>query len=185
MKVYNAYTTVGDKLVRVSGNDGASAYEVAKNNGYTGTEEEWLASLKGNKGDKGDNGITYTPTVGTVTSDETPAVKVTVDSINNTSVFDFTLAKGDKGDKGEKGDTGISPTVTENADNTAYVYKLDITNGDTSYTTPNLMGKVDGIDDTTVSTLSTYSSYKITEVINESTAAISSIDDDFINGLFE
>lgn len=36
------------------GKDGYSAYEVAVKNGFDGTEEEWLASLKGDKGDKGD-----------------------------------------------------------------------------------------------------------------------------------
>lgn len=34
---------------------GYSAYEVAVNNGFEGTEEEWLASLKGPKGDTGDS----------------------------------------------------------------------------------------------------------------------------------
>lgn len=33
------------------GDNGKSAYEIAVENGYTGTEEEWLTSLKGNKGD--------------------------------------------------------------------------------------------------------------------------------------
>ena len=43
------------------GADGKSAYEVAVNNGYTGTEQEWIESLKGKqgeKGDRGDSGIT-------------------------------------------------------------------------------------------------------------------------------
>lgn len=31
-----------------SGRDGLSAYEIAKLKGFTGTEAEWLASLKGN-----------------------------------------------------------------------------------------------------------------------------------------
>lgn len=31
----------------LKGNDGASAYEVAVQNGFEGTEKEWLASLKG------------------------------------------------------------------------------------------------------------------------------------------
>lgn len=35
---------------------GKSAYEIAVANGFIGTEEEWLASLKGEKGDKGDQG---------------------------------------------------------------------------------------------------------------------------------
>lgn len=41
------------------GDDGApgkSAYEVAVDEGFSGTESEWLASLKGDKGDKGDPG---------------------------------------------------------------------------------------------------------------------------------
>ena len=35
-----------------------TAYGVALQNGFEGTEEEWLASLKGEKGDKGDKGDT-------------------------------------------------------------------------------------------------------------------------------
>ena len=62
----------GDK-----GDPGDSAYEVAKANGYSGTETEWLASLKGEKGDTGATG-------------ETGA----------------TGPKGDKGEKGDKGDKG-------------------------------------------------------------------------------
>lgn len=38
------------------GVDGASAYEIAQANGFEGTEEEWLTSLKGGKGDKGEKG---------------------------------------------------------------------------------------------------------------------------------
>lgn len=35
---------------------GYSAYELAINNGFIGTEEEWLESLKGRDGEKGDKG---------------------------------------------------------------------------------------------------------------------------------
>lgn len=38
----------GDK-----GNDGDSAYQVAVNNGFVGTQEQWLASLQGNAGADG------------------------------------------------------------------------------------------------------------------------------------
>lgn len=34
------------------GEDGKSAYEIAKEHGYTGTEAEWLESLKGTGSDK-------------------------------------------------------------------------------------------------------------------------------------
>ncbi|MFJ3388750.1 BppU family phage baseplate upper protein, partial [Lysinibacillus sp. NPDC086135] len=37
----------------ITGEDGKSAYEIAVENGFVGTSEEWLASLKGEKGDKG------------------------------------------------------------------------------------------------------------------------------------
>lgn len=54
--------------------------------------------------------------------------------------------KGDKGDKGEKGDTGFSPSITENPDNTNDIYKLDVTNEDGTFTTPNLKGTGGGLD---------------------------------------
>lgn len=38
------------------GNDGQSAYQVAVDNGFTGTPAQWLASLKGAKGDPGKPG---------------------------------------------------------------------------------------------------------------------------------
>lgn len=38
------------------GADGKSAYEIALEHGFVGTEEDWLTSLKGAKGEKGDKG---------------------------------------------------------------------------------------------------------------------------------
>lgn len=38
------------------GVNGKSAYEIAVDNGYPGTEQAWLASLKGDKGDTGEPG---------------------------------------------------------------------------------------------------------------------------------
>lgn len=43
-----------DQISKIT--NGKSAYEVAVDNGFIGTEAEWLASLKGDKGDKGDKG---------------------------------------------------------------------------------------------------------------------------------
>lgn len=48
-------TSITDKLSTIK--DGKSAYELAREHGYVGTPEEWLASLKGLKGDKGDTGL--------------------------------------------------------------------------------------------------------------------------------
>ncbi|WP_259424153.1 hypothetical protein [Bacillus velezensis] len=38
-------------IVNVSIVTGKSAYDIAVDNGFSGTVEEWLASLKGEKGD--------------------------------------------------------------------------------------------------------------------------------------
>ena len=56
---------VGDELLQkiseiqagVNGKDGLSAYELAKENGFTGTLAEWLESLKGADGLPGKDGI--------------------------------------------------------------------------------------------------------------------------------
>ena len=48
--------------------------------------------------------------------------------------------------KGEKGDKGFSPTITENPDNTNEIYKLDVTNENGTFTTPNLKGTGGGLD---------------------------------------
>lgn len=48
---------------------GYSAYEIAVQEGFVGTEAEWLASLQGedgatgSQGPAGDDGITFTPSV--------------------------------------------------------------------------------------------------------------------------
>lgn len=52
----SAGNTITGNLGAVLGKDGLSAYEIAKVNGFEGTEEEWLASLKGERGDP----FTYT-----------------------------------------------------------------------------------------------------------------------------
>ena len=40
----------------VAGEDGKSAYEIAVEHGFEGTEEEWLESLKGEQGPQGPPG---------------------------------------------------------------------------------------------------------------------------------
>ena len=42
----------------IDGTNGDSAYQIAKNNGFVGSESEWLNSLKGERGLKGDTGDT-------------------------------------------------------------------------------------------------------------------------------
>ena len=51
-------------IAATPGKDGKSAYQIAVDNGFEGSESEWLASLKGDKGDsvKGANGKDGFPT---------------------------------------------------------------------------------------------------------------------------
>ena len=60
-------TFITDRLSTIK--DGKSAYELAKEHGYVGTAEEWLASLKGVKGDAG-----WLPLVNHGTADTTFAL---------------------------------------------------------------------------------------------------------------
>ena len=78
---------------------GASAYEIAVANGYVGTEEQWLESLKGEKGDKGD--------------------PFTWDDLTAGQKKELTGPKGDKGDKGDKGGIGY---VFFESDNDGHLY---------------------------------------------------------------
>lgn len=48
--------TVQEWLVSLKGTDGKSAYALAPENRFEGSETEWLALLKGEKGEKGDPG---------------------------------------------------------------------------------------------------------------------------------
>ena len=59
LAVENGYRGTREEwLAALIGNNGRSAYDLAVENGYRGTEEEWLATLKGTAGDKGDDGNT-------------------------------------------------------------------------------------------------------------------------------
>lgn len=49
----------------ISGKDGKSAYDIAVENGFEGSEKEWLDSLKGQSPHIGDNGHWYVGTLDT------------------------------------------------------------------------------------------------------------------------
>ena len=89
----SAAASVGEDLPR-----GKSAYEIAKENGFNGTEAEWLASLKGEPGAAGASGKDgkngKTPYVG-----DNGNWYIGADDTGKPS-------RGAKGEKGEKGDTG-------------------------------------------------------------------------------
>lgn len=141
----------------------ASTYALAKK--YTDKAVEGLGAIKGadcrvdsvtptTDGNKVT--LSWTGTGGTVetTSFEVKngvsIVGTTIDSNNKLIV---TLSDGSEIDagtintiKGDKGDNGFTPTITENPNNTNEIYKLDITNEDGVFTTPNLKGAGGGLD---------------------------------------
>lgn len=83
------------------GVDGLSAYEVAVENGFVGTEEEWLEYLR--------QGPAGTIDVGTVATGE-PGTNVIVSNVGTdiAAILDFTIPRGDKG---ETGDPGLTQTI--------------------------------------------------------------------------
>lgn len=101
------------------------AYAIAVKNGFAGTEEEWLASLKGEKGDKGAVDFEELTDEEIAILKGDPGVSCThawngtvleVTSASGTSSADLKGEKGDKGDKGdsikgEKGDPGTGVTI--------------------------------------------------------------------------
>ena len=81
-----------------SGTAGKSAYEIAVDNGFVGTETEWLESLKGAEGT---NGATFTPYVSSSgelswTNDGDKKNPATVNI---------------KGSKGDRGDSGVTTPI--------------------------------------------------------------------------
>lgn len=76
---------------------GYSAYQVAVAEGFEGSEEEWINSLKGPKGDKGDTGLTGPQGPQGIPGPKGDKGEPGADG-----------AQGPKGDKGDKGDIGAT-----------------------------------------------------------------------------
>lgn len=121
---------------------GFSAYDIAvQYGGFVGTEEEWLASLKGDQGDQGIQGPTG-PT-GPTGERGNGISNIAMDSggyisiITNDGIDYRFYIKGDKGDVGDKGNTGtgISSVVLNND----YTLTITFTDGNT-YTTSSIRG---------------------------------------------
>ena len=106
-------------IAGAGGIQGKSAYQIAVDNGFVGTEQEWLDSLIGPQGPKGDTGSTG-PAGATGPQGE----------------------KGDKGDTGEQGDTGdAGPGVAKGGTAGQVLRKKSGTDYDTEWVD-------DGITDT-------------------------------------
>lgn len=90
------------------GADGKSAYEIAKENGYTGTKEDWLLSLKGDRGlqgppgPQGEHGAEGRPG-----RDGRSAYEIADGGLSFSSEQEWAASlKGPKGDIGERGPMG-------------------------------------------------------------------------------
>ena len=104
---------IDEKIASVhDGADGASAYEIAVENGYTGTEAEWLSSLKGEKGDAGEQGIQG------IQGEKGDTGAPGKDGVNGTD--------------GKDGADGFSPTVTVTETSTGATITATDKNGTTT-----------------------------------------------------
>ena len=87
------------------GTDGKSAYQIAVEQGYQGSESDWLSSLKGDKGEKGNTGAKGNP--GQDGTDGKSAYAIAVEHGYEDSEEKWLLSlKGEKGDTGERGEKG-------------------------------------------------------------------------------
>ena len=88
------------------GTDGKSVYQIAVEQGYQGSESDWLSSLKGDKGEKGNTGAKGNP--GQDGAEGKSAYAIAVEHGYEDSEDEWLLSlKGDTGERGEKGDTGL------------------------------------------------------------------------------
>lgn len=78
---------------------GKSAYQHALDNGFEGTEQEWLESLKGPKGDKGETGEQGPQGIQGIPGEQGPQ--------GEQGPKGETGLKGPKGDKGDSGEQGL------------------------------------------------------------------------------
>lgn len=100
------------------GADGKSAYEVALQNGFTGTEADWLTSLKGQKGDTGAKGE--------------PGEKGEAGEKGEKGDTGTPGKDGVNGTDGKDGADGFSPTVTVTETSTGATITATDKNGTTT-----------------------------------------------------
>jgi hypothetical protein len=95
-----------DGLDGTNGQNGLSAYEIAKNGGFIGTEEDWLSSLKGEKGERGEKGQDGTDGIGIASSEINKNGELVITYSNNT-VDNLGVVVGADGKDGTNGTNGV------------------------------------------------------------------------------
>lgn len=97
------------------GTDGKSAYQIAIEQGYQGSESDWLSSLKGDKGEKGNTGAKGNP--GQDGAEGKSAYAIAVEHGYEDSEDKWILSlKGEKGDPGDRGLQGVPGEKGEKGD---------------------------------------------------------------------
>lgn len=109
----NAWHVLFD-LSTLKGADGKSAYEIAVEAGFTGTEAEWVDSLKGNDGTNGKDGVSVVKIEKTGTDGLVDTYTIT---FSNDTTTTFTITNGSKGEKGQDAIQYI-PCIFNNYDGT-------------------------------------------------------------------
>ena len=110
----------------LNGEAGKSAYEIAVANGYTGTEEDWLASLKGATGARGATGAK-----GAKGDDGKSAYEIAVENgFEGTEEEWLASLKGEKGETGATGAAGINGTNGLNGSNGVGIEKIEKTSSE-------------------------------------------------------
>lgn len=131
------------------GRDGKSAYEIAVDNGYPGTEQAWLASLKGDKGDTGEPGAAGekgepgekgdTGAAGKDGRDGTDGAAGR-DGVNGASAYEIAVQHGYSGSEtawleslngadGAKGDTGATGAAGKDGAAGKSAYQIAVASG--------------------------------------------------------
>lgn len=131
------------------GADGKSAYQIAVDNGYPGTEQAWLASLKGNKGDTGEPGAAGekgepgekgdTGAAGKDGRDGTDGAAGR-DGVNGASAYEIAVQHGYSGSEtawleslngadGAKGDTGATGAAGKDGAAGKSAYQIAVASG--------------------------------------------------------
>ena len=115
------------------GTDGKSAYQIAVEQGYQGSESDWLSSLKGDKGEKGNTGAKGNP--GQDGADGKSAYAIAVEHGYEDSEEKWLLSlKGEKGDTGADGKDGFSPIANVVKDGSVITITITDKNGTTTVT---------------------------------------------------
>ena len=115
------------------GSDGKSAYQIAVEQGYQGSESDWLSSLKGDKGEKGNTGAKGNP--GQDGADGKSAYAIAVEHGYEDSEEKWLLSlKGEKGDTGADGKDGFSPIANVVKDGSVITITITDKNGTTTVT---------------------------------------------------